>query len=107
MDAPMTRLFHEACVRLRRDRSLQKPHCGICSSLLHILPCEVVEAIDILYEVDTLASGWAKWSGRPGMPVPRVNGRGYARAAVDGAMWKGAYGALRLELLDHLISSTA
>lgn len=107
MDTHARKMFHEACVRLRDDASLRKPHGGICTSLIQILPPELVEDMNVLAEVSQLASGWEKWSGKPYMPVPAVNGRGYRAHSVAGAMWEGGYGALRLELLDHLIAMTA
>lgn len=86
---------------LRKD---PKGLYGLCSTLrLRQLDC------DLLLEI---FSSWEHYTGSIEYPVPSPYFPAddvveLARRAYDGArdMYEGAYGALRIKLLDHLITS--
>lgn len=84
---------------------------GICKSFQEYLntldPCTYV-AFDVACRwLYPHFRTWSKFSGGDSYPVPgpakRSAYRTYANTMAD-KMWTGAYGALRLELVDHIIA---
>lgn len=80
------------------------PTWGICS---HICASFVQ-----FHQLEGLWRKWPKYSGDPLYPVPGTGvnkdscNRAYREAYLNGSMWTGDYGALRLELLHYLIEAT-
>lgn len=102
------------------------PHMGICDNVYHVMDdlfgqsdCWVIPAedgveIDVFMWIQETAQKWPKWSGDINYPVPVPTNMGLAelKAGVHTPMdayhhfhnvWEGAYGQLRMELLDFLI----
>jgi len=77
---------------------------GLCYQLSLIL------VNDLDYLIDALFRKWPKFSGHNAYPVPDPNQPDSLIAAKliysegEFSKWSGAYGALRIELLDFLIS---
>ena len=102
-----------------------QPRMGICDNIYNamddlfgenkswVIPAEDGE-IDIFMWIQQVAQKWPKWSGDTHYPVPCPTNMGLPelKAGVHTPMdayhhfhnvWEGAYGALRMELLDFLI----
>ena len=103
-----------------------QPRMGICDNIYNVMDelfgenkSWVIEnpdgvEVDIFMWIQQVAQKWPKWSGDIHYPVPCPANMGLAelKAGVHTPMdayhhfhnvWEGAYGALRLELLDFLI----
>lgn len=79
---------------------------GICSNVNRVLDMLDLYVLSPNTELAKLFKTWPKYSGNPGYPVPCPDndfsaGEIYYITAV---MWEGAYGELRVELLNHCIS---
>lgn len=86
-------------LRTLRDNGPVYPDAGICGNI-RSLGHEVDE--DRLHG---LFKSWPQFSGNPTYPVPGPGGLGAAWAykhIID--VWKGEYGDMRRELLDHCIA---
>jgi hypothetical protein len=94
--------FHEASLILK-DRIEQRRvniATGICFNLRAVHTGMDWNFNDAL--VGKYARSWKHFSGDELYPI--VGGfLAFSNAQYEGAMWKGEYGALRKELLDHLI----
>ncbi len=99
-----------ALVLIKKDCQLH-PRKGICSLIrLHISmnPGRVVHVGDPIMNILKLSyESWPKWSGSWFYPVPSIDqsspDQAFCGAELYGTMYKGEYGSLRLELVDHMI----
>ena len=79
---------------------------GICSNVDRAW--DLLDSYDLcpITELHALFRTWPKYSGDPDYPVPSANKDWSAQEQYGRVMdmWEGAYGELRIELLDHCIS---
>lgn len=84
------------------------PALGICGCLEDIFELEMhLDSSELFDDVYVWFQQWPGHSGRPGYPVPSADKKldaldQFYAAAEAGAMWTGAYGARRIELLKFI-----
>ena len=100
----------EAMLKVREAAHSKSPpewfkrYKGICANAAVTEPrygfSQIAKAIEI---VSICAKDWSDYSGNPEFPVPYDNGHPEIAFYRTGDMWVGAYGARRMELLNHVI----